>query len=138
MTQAEIRIHSLTHIPYSPACRFCVAGGRKDDHHQQRSETQIMQDDLDSVNAHVSADYVFPKHATGTKGVTALALRDRATKFLAGHVVDAKGAGPQNAVSQVLRDLRKMGHHDRVVIKTDQEAAIIDLFQIVAKARGVS
>ena len=71
-------------------------------------------------------------------GVTAIALRDRDTQFLAGHVVDAKGAGPQNAVSQVLRDLRKMGHHDKVVIKTDQEAAIIDLFKTVGKARGVS
>ena len=65
-------------------------------------------------------------------------MRDRDTQFLAGHVVDAQGAGPQNAVSQVLRDLRKMWHHDKVVIKTGQEAAIIDLFNIVAKARGVS
>ena len=31
-----------------------------------------------------------------------------------------------------------MGHHAKVVIKTDQEAAIIGLFQTVAKARGVS
>ena len=64
----------------------------------------------------------------GTEGVTALSLRDRATKFIAGHVVDAKGAGPQHAVSQVLRDLRRMGHHAKVVIKTDQENAISYLF----------
>ena len=31
-----------------------------------------------------------------------------------------------------------MGHHAKVVIKTDQGAAIIDLFQTVAKARGES
>ena len=31
-----------------------------------------------------------------------------------------------------------MGHHDKVEITTDQEAAIIDLFKMVAKARGMS
>ena len=41
-----------------------------------------MQDELDAANAHLSADYFFPKDATGHKGVTAIALRDRATKLL--------------------------------------------------------
>jgi len=68
-----------------------------------------MQDELDSANAHLSADYFFPKDAPGHKGVTAIAVRDRATKFLTGHVVEQKGAGQQGAVSQLLKDLRKMG-----------------------------
>ena len=68
MTKEGMRTHSLTRIPYSPACRCCVAGRRKDNHHHQRSGIQKMQDDLDSVNAHVSADYIFPKDAPGTKG----------------------------------------------------------------------
>ena len=80
-----------------------------------------MQQDLDAANAHLSADYFFPRDAPGHKGVTALAIRDRDTKFLAGHVVDQKGAGQIGAVKQVLKDLRKMGHHDKVVIRTDQE-----------------
>ena len=97
-----------------------------------------MQDELDSANAHLSADYFFPKDAPGHKGVTAIALRDRATKFLTGHVVEQKGAGQQGAVNQLLKDLRKMGYYDKVVIRTDQEASIVDLFKQVAKDRGAS
>ena len=52
-------------------------------------------------------------------------MRDRGTEFLAGHVVEQKGAGQQEAVNQLLKDLRKMGHHDKIVIRTDQEASII-------------
>ena len=53
-------------------------------------------------------------------------------------MVDAKGAGPRNAVNQVLRDLRNMGHYDKVVIITDQEVSIMDLLRGVAKERGAS
>ena len=31
MTAAEWRIHRLTHLPYNPACRCCVAGRKRDD-----------------------------------------------------------------------------------------------------------
>ena len=82
------------------------------------------------------ADYFFPKDAPGHKqGVTAFAVMDRASKFLAGHVVEAKGAGPHNAVSQVLTYLRNTGHFDKVVIRTDQEASIMDLLKSVAKRK---
>ena len=70
--------------------------------------------------------------------MTAIAVRDRATKLLAGHVVEQKGAGQQGAVGQLLKDLRQMCHHDKIVIRTDQEASIIDLFKRVAKDRGTS
>ena len=138
MTPQEMRTHSLTHIPFHPACRCCAAGIMRDQQHPRRSGLQKMQDELDAANAHVSADYFFPKNAPGHKGVTAIEVRDRATKCLAGHVVEANGAGPQNAVRQLLRDLRKMGHHDKVVIRTDQEASTIDVLKSVAKDRGTS
>ena len=72
--------------------------------------TLVPQDD--AANAHASADYFFPKDHPGHKGVTAIAVRDRETKFLAGHVVDQKGAGEDRAVKQLLKDLRKMGRQD--------------------------
>ena len=68
--------------------------------------------------------------------VTAVALCDRQTSWLAGHVVSSKGSGTQEAVDQILRDLRRMGHHGKIVVKTDQESAIIDLLRTVAKERG--
>ncbi len=70
--------------------------------------------------------------------MTAIALIYRDTKFLAGNVVEQKRAGQQGVVNQVLKDLRKMGQHDKIVIRTDQEVSIIDLFKRVAKDRGTS
>ena len=51
-------------------------------------------------------------------------------------MVSSKGSGTQEAVEQVLRDLRRMGHHGKIVVKTDQEAAIMDLLRTVAHQRG--
>ena len=70
--------------------------------------------------------------------MTAIAVRDRETQFLAGYVVEQKGAGQRGAVSQLLKDLRKLGHHDKIVIRTDQEVSIVDLFKRVAKDRATS
>ena len=42
--------------------------------------------------------------------MTALAICDQESQFLAGHVVGAMGASVEHAIGQVLRDLRKMGH----------------------------
>ena len=83
MTPAEMRNHALTHIPFHPGCRSCVAGRKRDHQHPRRSRVEEMQHDLDAANAHISADYFFPKDAPGHKGVTAIAVRDRETKFLA-------------------------------------------------------
>ncbi len=97
----------------------------------------LAQADLDAAGgACICADYFFPRDAPGKEGVTAVALCDRQAVWLAGHVVSSKGSGTQEAVGQVLRDLRRMGHHGKIVVKTDQESAIIDLLRTVAKERG--
>ena len=33
----ELRVHSLTHIPYHPGCRCCVAGRKRDHQHPRRA-----------------------------------------------------------------------------------------------------
>ena len=66
-----------------------------------------------------------------------MAICDSNSQFLAGHVVDAKGASAEHALGQILRDLRKMGHYGSLRVKTDQESSITDLFRAVAKERRV-
>ena len=140
MTVSEWNVHRLTHLPYNAACRCCVAGRKRDDQHRRRESGPLQaQADLDAANgSSICADYFFPKDAPGKEGVTAVALCDRQSGWLAGHVVDCKGSGTQKAVEQILRDLRRMGHHGKIVVRTDQEAAIIDLLRTVAKERGES
>ena len=69
---------------------------------------------------------MFPRDGPGVDGVTALAICDRKPHFLAGHVVDSKGASVEHALGQVLRDLRKMGHYGSLRVRTDQESSIVD------------
>ena len=40
MTAAEWELHKLTHLPYNPACRCCVAGRKRDDQHRRRDKGQ--------------------------------------------------------------------------------------------------
>ena len=89
-----------------------------------------------SSGASISADYFFPRDRPGEDSVTAVAVCDIQSQFLVGHVVDSKGASADQAVKQVLRDLRKMGHYGDVKMRMDQESALSDLFRAVAKGRG--
>ena len=59
--------------------------------------------------ASICADYVFPRDAPRKEGVTAVALCDRRSGWLAGHVVSRKGSGTQEAVEQILRGLAQNG-----------------------------
>ena len=68
--------------------------------------------------------------------MTAVALCDQQSGWVAAHVVDNKGSGTRKAVGLILRDLRRMGHYGKIVVETDQEAAIIDLLRVVAQQRG--
>ncbi len=138
MSLEELRAHSLTHIPYHPGCKCCVAGRKRDHKHPRRDIGQSkMHADLEAANgASICADYFFPKDKPGDKGVTAIAICDTASQYLAAHVVDVKGASAEHAVKQVLRDLRKMGHYGRLRVNMDQESSLTDLFRTVARERG--
>ena len=99
---------------------------------------EIHAEDEATPHAAICADYFFPRDSPGAESVTALAICDATSQFLAAHIVDAKGASANAAIRQVLRDLRKMGHYGDLKVRTDQESAIADLFRAVAKERGTA
>ena len=86
-------MYSLTHIPYHPGCKCCVAGRKRGHKHPRRSTGQArMQADLEAANgASICADYIFPRNRPGEDSVTAVAFCDFQSQFLAGHVVDSNG-----------------------------------------------
>ena len=51
-------------------------------------------------------------------------------------VVPKKGAGGGYAVKQVYRDIRKMGHRHKIILRSDGEPAIKSLFEKVANMRA--
>ena len=140
MSAEELRAHSLTHIPYHPGCKCCVAGRKRDHKHPRRDtgQSKVQADTESAHGASICADYFFPRDKPGDKSLTAIAICDTTSQFLAGHVVDAKGAGAEHAVKQVLKDLLKMGHYGQLKVKMDQESSLTDLFKAVARERGTA
>ena len=61
--------------------------------------------------------------------------REKRTKMIIAHVVPLKGGGVDWLVGQLLRDLRKMGAHGKVILKSDRENAILDVLNDVCKQR---
>jgi len=55
MTPAEMNNHALTHIPFHPGCRSCVAGRKRDHQHPRRSGVEEMQRELDAAQNSTSA-----------------------------------------------------------------------------------
>ena len=54
----------------------------------------------------ICADYDYSRDGRGELGVTAVTLRYDGSQYLAGHLVDAKGASSESGVRQVLKDGR--------------------------------
>ena len=58
LSPEELRQHSLTHIPYHPGCRCCVAGRKRDHKHPRRDRgpPQTHADVEDANGSSISAD----------------------------------------------------------------------------------
>ena len=63
---------------------------------------------------------------------------DKYTNAVLAHVVPQKGTGFQWVATQLDRDVRKFGYHGRLVLKSDQEPAKVDLMKNLAKRRRTS
>ena len=129
-TKAERARHNLTHIPFRNWCRHCVVARGVSTQHRTRRK------DEEREVAEVVLDYCFMRDLEGEEAVPVLVIKDRWSKLLSVHVVPSKGAGCEWVVQQVKRDLQRMGHHGRLILKSDQEAAIVDLLNEVTRARG--
>ncbi len=127
-TSEEIRQHNVSHLPYRAWCPWCVAGRGKDDAHHRRQGD-------DEAKKEVHFDYAFPRDEGGGESVPMLVGRSRDRKFLIAHVVPMKGADHEWIVKQINQDLRRMGFHSAVLLRTDQEPALVDLMKEVAKGR---
>ena len=86
--------------------------------------------------ATVALDYCFLRNMPGEESIPVLVMRDRETRMLSAHAVPLKGAVVEWTAQQVVRDLERLGHHGRLVVRSDQEAALRSLVSEVARLRG--
>jgi len=130
-TQEEVRLHRATHLPFREWCPECVAGAANDFPHRRQGKSS---EQLPVPEVHV--DYCFPRDSVGGDYVVVLVARDRETKMTVAHVVPVKGADQEWVAEQLVRDMLKFGHHGDLILKSDQEPAVVDLLREVARLRG--
>ena len=127
-SQKEIDEHCLTHLPYRSWCKHCVFGKGRAAPHFRRQERE------DSL-AEVHFDYCFMSTAEQPTE-TILVARERESKMTMATVVPMKGGSIEYPAKRVLAFLKEIGQETNdCVLKSDQEAAIKDLLNVIAKRR---
>lgn len=145
-SQAEIDEHDLTHIPYRPWCNACVRAKAKN-----KMSLRVRGVYSENLVPRVRLDYChLTEHAERAEGghgeeetpkaessVTALVMQESTCRSVWAYAVEHKRAADDWIVEQICEDLDTIGlRNDRIVIKSDQEAAIVDIAKAVARSRA--
>ena len=121
--------HDATHYPLRSWCPHCVRGrGIAGPHLRQ-------EDDRVGDVGELHFDYCFLRGRAGDVPATTLVGVDRYTQAVLAHVVPKKGTEFQWVAAQLDRDVKRFGYHGRLVVKSDQEPAVVDLMKELARRR---
>eukprot|EP00969_Alexandrium_andersonii_P125731 5558881-Alexandrium_andersonii.AAC.1 len=69
--------------------------------------------------------------------LTVLVIKDRDSRATLAHPVLRKGRLRDDAVDQAAVSIRRLGHRQWILLKTDNEPALVDLRRAVAERLGV-
>ena len=140
-TASELAKHRIDHLPYRDWCPECVEGfGREKPHtanHNRRWVPVISMDYL-----FVSSRGVFQKKdwepIEGEDHVKVLVIYDSESKAIFAHAVPQKGVDePGYVVDKIVTDIQWLGY-SRVILRTDNEKAIVKLVEEVLKELKVT
>ena len=119
--------HLAAHLPYRSWCAFCVMGkGKSASHFKQTREDGLPE---------LHLDYCFIS-TEGKPLATILVVKEKFSKMMMAIVVPLKGGSVEFPTKRILAFLKEIGLESAdVVLKSDQENAILDLLKIVASRR---
>lgn len=123
-SKEEMDAHMLTHIPFKSWCPHCVKGKAKSKPHLRMNNGKE-----ECTVPIVSIDYMFLgcKHDE-EQGNPILVVKDRdppGTGLIHAYLLESKGCNSY-AVDRLDKTLENLGHN-RIVLKSDQEPAIVAL-----------
>ena len=125
-SRAEIEAHEATHLPFRIWCKECVAGRRDNPAHRAvpREPGGVPE---------VGFDYAFVRREAEVDTTTLLVMKDRDSRAIRAWVVPVKGVGSdmRHAVSRAVEGVHELGHRGPVVLKTDNEAALLALREAI-------
>ena len=143
--QREREEHELTHFHFRPWCKACVMGRAKD-----APSRKIKGLFTETVLPRLRMDYcLLTEEVEKTQGehgeaeiqragstMTVAVMQESMCKSVWAYAVAGKGSKEGWLVDQVLEDLETVGlKNERIVLKTDQEPAIVDLMKEIQKSR---
>ena len=114
-TDKEREDHEVTHVPFRAWCRFCVAGTAPTPSHKK-----IKDRELPERLPRMSIDYFF------IWGKPMLAIKETKTKCIWAIASNRKGS-TATAVPERLAEIIASLSYDKLILRSDQEPAIIDL-----------
>jgi len=128
-THDEWEEHRIDHVPYRSWCPFCVKGRGTGIQHRKSNE--------ESGVPVFGFDYFLGSEVSGDREdetVKILVAKCKMTKCIFAHGVPQKGIDPKlYAVERLKRDVLWLGHN-KLILKSDNEAAILALFRNTFKA----
>eukprot|EP00969_Alexandrium_andersonii_P141066 6238246-Alexandrium_andersonii.AAC.1 len=80
--------------------------------------------------------YCFLTKNTSETTLTVLVIKDRDSRAIMARPVLRKGRLHVDTVDQAVASSRRLGHHRRVLLKTDKVPALLDLRRAVAERLG--
>ena len=127
MSDAQRRIHDLTHLPYESGCPICVSCRRPNDHHRKVKDRER------SIPLLVG-DYGFPKSSGDDEPLTTLIMRVYPYKMFLCTWVPSKGRDPR-VVSRIVRFLKEVGL-THFAYRNDREPAIMAMIEEACALSG--
>lgn len=115
----EVRKHSATHLPYRSWCKHCVNG--RGITHPHLAHKHNIEEEIPTVG--IDYHYMGKEGEEGT--IPMLAIKDAHSKVVYDMVVTEKGVNSY-MVNRVVQSLDLLGHK-RIILKSDQEPAIVAL-----------
>ena len=138
-SREEVRQHRLKHHPYREWCPHCVRGKGREDRH-----TGSTQKDVYMGIPKLASDYFYigqrrplgrqerqevEEEAERDGQTPVIVIKDTKSKAIFAHACPCKGAH-KAVVGKVIEDLNTLGYK-RVLVRTDGEPALLDLWQKV-------
>ena len=148
--EAEVELHRKNHIPFRNWCPECVMGKAKNDPHKRQAGHSGMTEPLiamdygylerskeeaRSVQRNLDEDQGSPVEEED-KGMPILVVKDCKSKWMSATVVPEKGANGY-AIQCLGRDIADIMGYKRVIVKADQEPAIVALREAVFLQKGI-
>ncbi len=127
--ECDIQDHNLTHLPFRSWCRHCVRGRGKEMPHKK------LQDEPGMIELHADLCFLGDENDPGNT-VPVFVMRERTTRMTLAAVVPSKSTNTY-ITKRIVAFMKEIGVvHGDVLVKTDQEPAIMAIIEEAGRVRA--